>query len=402
MNHDANPDQGPFKGVRILDIGTMLAAPLAAGMLADQGADVIKIEPPGIGDVMRYVGATRGGLSSLWQSTNRGKRSLALNLKQDGASDIFYRLVETCDIVLHNFRPGVAERLKVDYQTLRDINPELIYLSVTGFGETGPYAHKAAFDNVIQAFGGVAWSQANPETGEPQQYYQLFSDKLTALYGAQALSAALFARERGRGGQHIQLSMLEATVNFLWPDVSGTASLIGDDISPGSDVAKGVPLVRFSDGYGQVAPLTDEQFHGWCRAFDVDSSDPDVATVIDRMSHPEKFTAISEAIALRCLDCSVDEGIARLEAEDVPCAPAMRLQDLPQHPHIDAIHTFYQREHPTMGVTREPRQAARFQSTPAGLGRHSATLGQHTEEILLEAGFSEVQIEQWRMSALIA
>ncbi len=402
MSHDANPDQGPLQGVRILDIGTMLAAPLAAGMLADQGAEVIKIEPPGIGDVMRYVGATRGGLSSLWQSTNRGKRSLALDLKQAEACDIFYRLVETSDIVLHNFRPGVAERLKVDYQTLAKINPQLIYLSVTGFGESGPYAHKAAFDNVIQAFGGVAWSQADPDTGEPKQYYQLFSDKLTALYGAQALSAALFARERGRGGQHIQVSMLEATVNFLWPDVSGTASLVGDDVSPGSDVAKGVPLVRFADGYGQVAPLTDAQFHGWCRAFEVDSSDPDVATVIDRMSHPEKFTAISEAIAARCLSVSLDEGIAKLEAEDVPCAPAMRLQDLPQHPHVEAIQTFYEREHPQMGTVREPRQAARFQTTPAGLGRHCANLGQHSDAILLEAGFTREQIAEWRNSGVIA
>lgn len=397
-----NPEKGPLQGVRILDIGTMLAAPLAAGMMADQGAEVIKVEPPGFGDVMRYVGATRGGLSSLWQATNRGKRSLALDLKQANATAILHQLVREADILLHNFRPGVAERLKADYATLSNINPDLIYLSVTGFGETGPYSHKAAFDNVIQAFSGVAWSQAHPDSGEPVQYYQLFSDKLTALYAAQALSAALFARERGHGAQHIQLSMLEATINFMWPDVSGTASIIGDDVAPGASVAKGVPLVRFADGYGQIAPVTDEQFHGWCRAFEVDSGDPRVKTVIDRMSHPELVTDIANAIAARCLDVSLEEGIARLEAEDVPCAPAMSLEDLPQHPQLQALNTFCEREHPLMGPIREPRQAARFQKTPAGLGQHCATLGQHSDDILLEAGFSDLQIQQWRKEGLIA
>jgi crotonobetainyl-CoA:carnitine CoA-transferase CaiB-like acyl-CoA transferase len=171
------------------------------------GNPVIKIEPPGMGDVMRYMGATCNGISALYHNVNRGKRSLVLDLKSAEAITLVKELVTDADVVLQNFRPGVAERLGVGYEALCAVNPELIYLSVCGFGDRGPYSNKPAYDNVIQAFSGVAQSQANTQTGEPIQYYQLFCDKLTALTGSQAISSALFARERGQGGQHIRLSI---------------------------------------------------------------------------------------------------------------------------------------------------------------------------------------------------
>jgi crotonobetainyl-CoA:carnitine CoA-transferase CaiB-like acyl-CoA transferase len=189
-----------MSGVKVIDLGAMIAGPMAATVLCDQGADVIKIEPPGTGDLMRYMGATCNGVGGLYHNVNRGKRSLTLDLKSPEAIALVEELVTDADVVVQNFRPGVAERLGVGYEALRVFNPELIYLSVSGFGDRGPYSHKAAYDNVIQAFSGVAHSQRDVETGEPVQYYQLFSDKLTALTGAQAIGAALFARERGHGG----------------------------------------------------------------------------------------------------------------------------------------------------------------------------------------------------------
>ena len=180
-----------FHGVRVIELASALAAPGASAVLADQGADVIKIEPPGAGDILRHMGASRNGVSNLFQHYNRGKRSLALNLKDAQGQAIVRALAARADVLLHNFRPGVAERLGIGCEALRALQPELIYVEVTGFGHEGPCAHKPAWDNVIQAFAGVAHSQANAETGEPTQYYQIFADKLTALTAAQAIGAAL-------------------------------------------------------------------------------------------------------------------------------------------------------------------------------------------------------------------
>jgi len=389
-------------GVKVLDLGAMIAGPGAATILADQGADVIKVEPPGIGDVMRYLGATRNGVSGLYQNCNRGKRSLALDLKSPAGVQVLYDLVAGVDVVLENFRPGVASRLGVDYQTLRRHNPDLIYLSVCGFGDRGPYADKAAYDNVIQAFGGVAHSQADPQTGEPIQYYQLFSDKLTALTGAQAISSALFARAQGRGGQHIRLSMVDSVASFLWADVAGTAAFCDDGASEGLSVAKGVKLVAFRDGYGTAAPVTDQQFLAWAGVFGVDASDPRLATVAGRNAHRELTQVIGARVMARAREMAVDEAMAALEAAGVPCARVMALADLPAHPQMQANESFVMLEHPRAGRMVEPRNPPRFGSTPASAPRPCADLGQHTDEILLALGRTNADITALRGAGVVA
>jgi crotonobetainyl-CoA:carnitine CoA-transferase CaiB-like acyl-CoA transferase len=394
-------ENGPLKGIKVLDLGTMLAAPLAAAVLADQGAEVIKVEPPGFGDVMRFVGATRNGVSALFQGTNRGKRSLALDMKTPQGLVIVKQLVAVSDVLLHNFRPGVAERLGVDYESLKAVNPELIYLSVTGFGHRGPYAKRAAYDNVVQAFTGVAFSQANMETGEPTQYYQIFADKITALYASQALTAALLARERGAGGQHLQLAMADSVVSFMWPDVSGTATFLEEGATPGVEVAKGVPLIKFRNGYGQAAPVNDAHFHGWCKVFGVDSSAPELATVADRMSRKELMVELSAQIFARALEMDVDEAIAELEALDVPCAKAMHLAELPGHPQMKANGTFVESDHPRAGRIVEPKTPVNFSATPSSVGMPSASLGQHTDEILAELNYDVEAIKQLREKNIV-
>lgn len=396
-----NNVDGPLKGIKILDIGTMLAAPLAATVLADQGAEVIKIEPLGLGDVMRFVGATRNGVSALFQGANRGKRSLALDMKTPQGLAIVKSLVEGADILLHNFRPGVAEKLGVDYASMRAINPQLIYLSVTGFGHEGPYAKRAAYDNVVQAFTGIAFSQADQETGEPTQYYQIFADKISAMYASQALTAALLARERGAGGQHLQLAMTDAVISFMWPDVAGTATFLEEGADPGMEIAKGVRLMQFKNGYGQAAPVNDAQFHGWCKAFDVDSSAPELATVVDRMGNKAMMETVSAEIAARAAQMDVDEGVARMEALDVPCAKAMHLHDLPQHPQMQANGTFVESTHPDAGRILEPKTPVNFGETPSTVGMPCARLGLHTDEILAELDYDTAAIEQLRADNIV-
>lgn len=393
--------KGPMQGVKVLDIGVMLAAPLVGGILADQGAEVIKVEPPGIGDVMRYVGATCRGVGAINQGVNRGKRSLALDLKTEQGLEIIHRLVAEADVLVHNFRPGVPEKLQVDYQTLREINPGLIYLSVTGFGHEGPMAHRAAYDNVIQAFAGVAMSQADTETGEPRQYYQLFADKVTAMYACQAVTAALYAREKGAGGQYIQIAMVDAVAGFMWPDVGGKALFKSPQADSGLEVARGVPLIRCKNGYAQAAPVTDAHFHAWCGVFGIDSSDPKFATVMDRAANRHDVARLSEQILEKARDMDIDEVIAALEAADVPCARANRLGDLPEHSQLQANGLFVESEHPVAGPMVEPKNPVHFSATPSGCGFASAMLGQHSDEILAELGYCDEAIAGLREHGVI-
>ncbi len=392
---------GPLAGVRVLDLGTMIAGPVASTVLADQGADVIKIEPPGMGDLMRYLGATRNGVSSLFHNCNRGKRSLALNLKSDAGMELLKELVAEADVLAENFRHGVTRKLGIDYESLRAVNPELIYLSICGFGDRGPMAERPAYDNVIQTFAGVAASQSDLETGEPKLYQQLFCDKITALNGAQSICAALLARERGAGGQHIRLSMADAAVSFLWCDVSGTRSFLEEGAQEGIKVARGLRLLKFSDGFGTASPVTDSQFHGFCRAFGLDSSDPRLATVADRNTNTELLLEMMKEVTLRAMSRNTAEAIAAMEAEGVPCAPANELVDMPDHPQMQANESFVQFEHPQAGAMVEPANPPSFSGSGAPPLRPAAGLGENTDSILAELGKSPEQVQAWREAGVI-
>ena len=393
---------GPMQGIKVLDIGTMIAAPLAGGVLADQGAEVIKVETPGLGDLMRYVGANCNGVGAMYQNVNRGKRSIALDLKTQEGVEVLHRLVEGVDVVIHNFRPGVAERLHADYATLSALNPQLVYLSVTGFGHEGPMSQKAAYDNVVQTFAGVAMSQTDPRVGEPSQYQQLFADKLTAHTACQAVTAALFARERGAGGQHVQLAMVDAVASFLWMDKAGTAQFKSADANLGLQASADPRLIKFKNGYAQAAPVSDSDFHGWCAAFGVDSSDPRVATLVDRASNNEVVKDISNQILENALELDVDETLARLEAADVPCAKAFVLHELPDHPQIQANGLFVETEHPLAGPMVEPQNPVHFSKTPSGCGSPSPALGADTTAILSELGYSEQDIARLREGTVVS
>ena len=386
-------------GVNVLDLGSMIAGPAVASILADQGASVIKIEAPGIGDVMRYLGATRNGVSGLFHACNRGKRSIALDMKSPEGVAIVKELAATADVVVHNFRPGVAERLGVAYDDLCTVNKDLIYLSVSGFGPTGPLAQRPAYDSIIQAFTGVPVSQADAE-GEPIPYYQLFCDKVSALTGAQAVSAALYARAMGRGGQHISLAMVDSTCSFLWADLSGASTFVGDGVHSGMSVS-GARLVRFADGWGSISPVTDAQFHGLCGAFGVDSSMPEAATVADRNANPQLMFSLLDSFREQARQVPVREAIERLDAAGVPCAEAMALSELPGHPQMEANGTFVATEHPAGGSMVEPRNPPRFSVTPSGIAGPSPNLGGHGEEILTELGKTTEQISTLRAAGVL-
>lgn len=376
----------PFAGVRIIELANSLAAPGAAAVLADQGADVIKVEPPGVGDILRYIGASRNGVSSLFEQYNRGKRSIALNLKDPEGQAILRGLVRNADVLLHNFRPGVAERIGAGYAQLKTLNPDLIYAILSGFGTSGPCAGKPAYDSVVQAFAGVAYSQENAQTGEPQQYYQVIADKLSGLTTAQAIGAALFARERGAGGQEISVAMVDAVAAFLWPDASGTAMFVDrEGAVEGQQVAKGNRLMKFRDGWAQIAPVDDASFQATCRILGEDvSGDERFATVQARNRHAQEVRELFMRLYVRAETMSVDAVVAQLEAADVPCAKALRVEELPDHPQFQANQLFVTIDHPRAGPMRLPRTPACFDGTPGPIGVRAPFLGEHTEAILAE------------------
>ena len=392
----------PLSGVRILDLSIALTGPYAVALLADQGAEVVKVERPGLGDIGRWVGVSVNGMSALYLACNRGKRCIAVDASAPDGRDIIRRLAARSDVVVENFRPGVMDRLGLGYEDLRAGRDDLIYASLTGFGPEGPYAGKSAYDTVIQAYGGVAANQADPVTGEPKFLNQTMADKVTALVAAQAITAALFARERGAGGQHVQLSMLDAVVSFLWADAAGNEVLLAADGSrPSSFVANFKPF-RFLDGWGISTPTADHDFAGMCRALGVDGyDDPRVATIGERNRHRELTQQIMARVYEAASKMTTAEAMARMEAERVPCGVVLSPAELADDPHVRAVGLLVDDVHPVAGPVRQPRHPTRFPVTPAVLGGPAPSLGQHTDEILGELGLGD-QATSLRAAGVVA
>jgi crotonobetainyl-CoA:carnitine CoA-transferase CaiB-like acyl-CoA transferase len=399
---------GPLAGVRVVEAGTMITAPLAAMQLGDQGADVIKVETPGIGDVMRYLGETVGGISALWTNCNRSKRSLAINLQHPDGVEAMLSVLDTADVFIQNFRPGVVDRLGIGEEVIRKRNPKIIYVSIAGFGFTGPNANRPAYDGIIQGYSGIAGSQTDPKTGEPSLLRNLISDKITAFTASQAIAAALFRRERDARdggpliGQHIKIAMLDAAIAFLWPDaMMGVTFQDRDRVTPGPVLSKTYNLFKTKDGFITIAALTDAHFHGLARACGQEEwiDDPRLATLGQRAMQPELWQAPLEAWYA---ENSTDHVLQALIANDVACAPAVDIADVASDPQVIANGTLIEHTVGEFGRLREPVPPARFSSTPSAISCSPPSLGAHTSSILEEAGMSRERIDALRNAQVIA
>ena len=259
---------GPLAGFTVIDATQMIAGPLASMVLADLGADVVKVENPAGGDRMRYLGHRVGNIGGLFANVNRGKRTIAVDLTHDRGRALLMQLATSADVFVQNFRPGVAERLGIDEPQLREVNERLIYVSISGFGETGPYVDQKSYDYVIQALSGMATLQADPTTGEPALIRNALVDKVTAYVAAHAITAALLERERsadGRG-QHVRLSMLDTALAFFWPDGMMQHTLLGDGVTEGAHLADNYMVRATKDGHIASMAISDRQFPSLCRA----------------------------------------------------------------------------------------------------------------------------------------
>ncbi len=383
---------GPLEGYRIVDLTTMVSGPLGSMILADQGADVVKVEVPRGGDHTRQVATRRGGYSASFLNNNRNKRSIALDLKTPAGLEAVKRLVRDADVFLQNFRPGVTERLGLGYDALRVINPRLVYVSIAGFGFEGPFADKPVFDPLIQSLSGLTTVQAGSDEERPRLVRTILPDKLTGFAMAQAVCAALLARGRTGEGQHVRLSMLDSVLAFLWSSDMGGHTFVGDEME--REMAQSwIDLIyETKDGYISVAVMRHKEWVGLAEAAERPEwiEDPRFQNSegLDKHKHA-RLELTQEVLRER----TTAEWIARLDAAGVPCAPVLTRREAIRHPQVAANGILLESNHPQAGPLRQARTPAQFSATPTEHRFGAPPLGGHTREILAEAGYSAAEIE---------
>jgi crotonobetainyl-CoA:carnitine CoA-transferase CaiB-like acyl-CoA transferase len=391
---------GPLDGIRVIDLTQMISGPMATMILADQGADVIKVEPPASGDLTRSMGGRKRGMSPTFAVANRNKRSVVIDLKQPRGLAVLKQLVVKADVVVQNFRPGTAERLGVGYDALREIRPDLIYVSISGFGEKGPYVHKRTYDPVIQALSGLMSIQAD-ETGRPRMIRVIVPDKVTALTAAQAITAAIVARLRTGAGQHVRLAMLDAVVAFIWPESMPAYTFIGHESATVRPPGTRDLVFQTADGYITAAANSDSEWAGLARTVGHPEwiEDPRFKHPADRIRNANVRLDLTAAI-IRTRTSA--EWLAEFDAAEVPCAPIQNRADLLTDPQVAANGLIVESDHPHAGPMRQPRPAARFEATPADLRLFAPTLGEHTDTVLEEAGIAADDRARLREDGVIA
>jgi crotonobetainyl-CoA:carnitine CoA-transferase CaiB-like acyl-CoA transferase len=386
---------GPLNGYRVVDLTSNVAGPLATMILGDQGADVIKVEAPDGGDATRAGGNRRAQFTASFLNNNRNKRSIVLDLKTVAGRKALLRLAARADVFVQNFRPGVAERLGVGEEPVRAVSPKIVYVSISGFGEKGPYAEKPAYDPVIQGFSGLATVQAGSDEVRPRLLRTILPDKLTAITASQAITAALLARERTGEGQHVRLSMLEAVLAFLWASDMSGQTFVGDEPAR-QEAASAIDLIyETADGYITAAALTDRQWAGLARALERPEwlEDERFKTPALRQKNIDaRLQLTQETLITR----PTAEWLNRLTPVGVPCAPVLTRNEVIRHPQVQEMGIVVETEHPVAGPLRQARAAARFSRTPAGIRFGGPALGEHTEEVLAELGYSAAEIAALR------
>ncbi len=387
---------GPLKGVRILDLTTVLMGPYATTILGDMGADVIKVEPPQ-GDGSRNLGPMRGpGMGALFMHANRSKRSIVLDLKHPAGREALLRLARTADVLIYNVRPQAMARLKLSYEDVSAVNPRIIYVGTYGFGQDGPYASRPAYDDLIQGAVGLPWLSMTAGAESPRYVPCTVADRTVGLYAVGAICAALFHRSRTGEGQSIGIPMFETMAQFVLGDHMGGRSF-EPPLGPygyARLLAKNRHPYRTKDGHVCAMIYNDKQwknFFGLIGRSEVLERDPRFADLASRTAHIEELYALVEEVMPTR---TTAEWVAALEAADIPVTPLNTMDSLIDDPHLEAVGFFPTVEHPTEGrliSMRVPSTWSRSQPAP---GRLAPRLGEHGEEILREAGYTGEEIEQ--------
>ncbi|WP_214367272.1 CaiB/BaiF CoA transferase family protein [Pseudonocardia sp. H11422] len=394
------PGGGPLTGITVVDLTTTFMGPYCTLLLAQLGADVIKVETPA-GDVVRYIGDERGvGMGPVFLNANQGKRSVALDLKDPEGREVLLRLAAGADVFVHNIRPAAAHRLGIGYDQIAAANPAAVYCALRGFGGEGPYRDRAAYDDVIQAGCGLAAVQGAGT--EPAYVRTPVADKVVGLLAVSAITSALLARERTGRGQEIEVPMLESMVAFTLLDQQG-GYVFDPPRGPTGYARTASPYrkpYRTADGHLSVMVYTDAQ---WQAFFDLVgrselADDPRYRTITERTRHTDELYQILEK---ELLARPSDEWLAMLSAAQIPVAPVRSVPDLFADEHLAAVGLFEHVEHPTEGMLRLARFPISFAGEHPQRPRPAPRLGQHGIEVLTELGYSPEQIRRLAEAGIV-
>ncbi len=401
---DSGTPQGPLHGLRVLDLSWVLAGPYCTMTLCDLGAEVVKCERPPFGDVARTTGPLVDGESGYFFSVNRGKKSIAIDLKQEAGKELFLRLVQEFDILVENFRPGTLESLGVGYEVLSKVHPRLIYAAISGYGQTGPMREKPALDVVVQGVGGIMSVTGEPG-GPPIKPGVSLGDITGGLYGVIGILAAVWERERSGRGQLVDISMLDCQVAIL-ENAFLRYFLTGEPPQPmGTRHSWAVPFQAFptADGWFVLALAwgVPNQWALLCSELDrVDLiDDPRFATSTARSAHhAELEPLLNEAFRTR----TSAEWVARLEPYGIPCGPLNSIPEVTRMPQLEAREMFVPVTHKVLGTLPLVNTPLKLSRTPAGIRGSSPDMGEHSREVLRDRlGMTDAEIDALAASDVV-
>jgi crotonobetainyl-CoA:carnitine CoA-transferase CaiB-like acyl-CoA transferase len=387
-------DRRPMAGIRIIDMTTVLMGPLATQILGDYGADVVKVEPPE-GDVARHAGASRNaGMGALYMATGRNKRSVVIDIKQPEGKAALLDLCRTADIFIHNVRPDAMRRACLDYESLRVVNPNIIYLALVGFGEEGRYANRPAFDDIIQGAAGVAGLFLGSGHSEPVFVPWNVADRMTGLTAAHAVLAALLLRARTGEGQAIEVPMFETIVQMVLGDhLSGQAfePALGN-AGYGRLLAPGRKPYRTADGFIVATPYNDKHFAALFDVLDLPDdmrSNPMFSSMEARQRHwPQIYQSLAPAFANK----TSEQWVRIFDEAEIPCTVVRSVSDLINDQHLNDVALFELSEHPTEGTIRQVRPSTRWSTADVSIRRPPPNVGEHSVEVLREIGYADSHI----------
>ena len=385
---------GPLSGLKVLELTSVVLGPWAAQIMADMGADVIKIEAP-FGDSNRQLGASRNpGMAALYLSNNRNKRSLVLDLKQESARDALLTIVKDCDVFLHNNRPQVMTKLRLEYEDIKSVNENIINCGTYGYSKDGPYGEKGALDDSIQAASGIA-ALNELVLGEPRYLPTVVADKTTAITVVYSILAALFHRERTGVGQEIEVPMFETMVSFVMAE-----HIWGEVFEPKMGEAGYTRLMshhrkpyKTKDGYIAVLPYMNNHWQTFCEKAEredliEDERFKDLSSRVKNID--DTYSETGKILATK----TTQEWLDIFAETKVPVIVVNSLEDLFHDPHLEAVDFWQSYEHPTEGQLKMPGFPSKFSKTPASIRKHAPKLGEHSKEILAEAGIDEETINK--------
>ena len=398
------PVQGdaPLSGIRVLEIGNYIAGPFCAMQLADLGADVIKVEAPSGGDIVRMTGPFKNGESGTFARINRNKRSLALDLKQDDGKAIFRRLARAADVVIENLRPGAMARLGLDYTSLVQSNARLVYVAASGWGQDGPLAQLPGLDIMVQARSGLMSITGEPE-GDPVKVGVPICDLVCALYAALAVMAALRVRDTTGRGQLVDVSLFESTMSLAVWEAGRyfTTGEIPARLGSAHQTSAPYQAIRAQDGWLTVGATTPKNWQGFCRALGLEALERDARYADVNLRFTHRAALIDEVEAVTCRQ-PVDHWIERLQQEGVPCAPIQDFGQSFNDPQLVTRDYFWDAPHPTMGPVRQLGSPMRFSRTAGRRGPAAPRLGEDTRAILEELGCPQAEVDELLRTGVVA